>query len=67
MNLEEGLLEDILGGGPITRQANEEAEEVVLMPLDKASEGSGIAASIGLQELLVGALGHGQGFGGGDG
>jgi hypothetical protein len=56
MDLEEGLLEDVLRGLPISRQPDQEPQQVILVPSDEHAEGLGVAVPVILQEFFVGAL-----------
>lgn len=55
MNLEERLLEDVLGGGAVAEEADEEVVELALVALDEQGEGVAIALAVLEEELLVGA------------
>lgn len=61
MNLEEGLLERVLGDSPIPTKADQEPHQVIVVAADEFLEGGGIARPIIGEELLVGAIGSGPG------
>src|SRR5580658_11045795 len=53
MHLEESFLEEILGGGAVSDESDEEMEQLALIPIDEDREGGAVALPIRSQKLLV--------------
>jgi len=71
VHLQEGLLEGVLGQGPIAQKPQQKAQQIVAVPLDQGAEGLGLALAVGLEQGLVaarlrGAVGGLAGVLGGD-
>ena len=59
MNLQEGFLKDVFGGGAVADKADQEVEQLALIAFDKPSETGAVSVSIGLEQLFVGLTGRG--------
>lgn len=53
MDLEKGLLENILRSRPIARETDQEPEQVIVMATDQLLKGGGIALAMIFEESFV--------------
>lgn len=53
VNLEKGVLKNVFCGRPIPHHARQEAEEIIVIPLDQLPISSGFLGTEGLEDLLI--------------